>query len=209
MIKSEINTRTTSEIGIIKILILGDSGAGKTSLMLRYSNNKFEKNYINTLGVEFKSKVVTIDGENILVQIWDTAGQQQFHNITRTYYRRASAIILAYDSTSVTSFNGIKTWVKVISAETDTKIPMVLVATKCDSNKVISLSMGNELADELKLKIFETSSALDMNVKEVFEYLIARVMKKSMVRYSQEGLSLSGLHSNAASSNFKEKKKCC
>jgi len=144
-----------------------------------------------------------------LVQIWDTAGQEHFRNITRTYYKRASAIVLAYDSTSITSFNGIKNWVKSISAEVERKIPIVLVATKCDSDKIISVNMGNELAAELQLKIFETSSALDLNVKEVFEYLIDKVLKKNMIRYSQEGLSLSGSHNKSAASDLKGKKKCC
>ena len=205
-------SRNTDEIITIKFLILGDRAVGKTSLMARYINNDFNKSYMSTLGIEFKSKIVQANGENFCVQIWDSAGQEKFRSITRTYYRRASGIILAYDSTSSSSFDNIRDWVRQINSEVEAKVPMVLVATKCDADKKISLAAGKALAKELDLMLFETSSLLSTGVQELFAYLIELTAKTSIARYSHSASSVKLVISKAKSETKQgavKKKKCC
>ena len=163
--------------GLIKILILGDMGVGKTSLMLRYVDDQFSERHMPTIGVEFRSKTVWINNENILVQIWDTAGQERYRNLTKTYYKNASGIILACDCTKTDSVSNINFWIKQITNEIELNIPVVLALTKCDSNKCqVLISQAKIFAKEFNLGFFETSSKMDLNITKPFSYIIDQVI---------------------------------
>ncbi|OMJ66296.1 hypothetical protein SteCoe_36903 [Stentor coeruleus] len=189
---------------IIKILILGDHAVGKTSLMLRFINDHFSENHLNTLGIDFKAKNIKHKEHDFQLQIWDSAGQERFKNITRTYYRRSSAIIIAFDSTSVKSFENVQNWIADISTEVDNKVPLAIAATKCDIECPENVIKGKNLAKEIRLKYFKTSSKIDKNIQELFWYLIRESIRLKTIDYGS-------IHSlMLRSDTIKSKKhKCC
>ncbi len=99
----------------VKIVIVGDSGVGKTNILYRFCDNEFKTTYVSTVGVDFKNKIIQVDGQKIRLQIWDTAGQERFKNINQTYFKGAMGIILAYSITDPQSFNSLETWIKQIN----------------------------------------------------------------------------------------------
>ncbi|OMJ95699.1 hypothetical protein SteCoe_759 [Stentor coeruleus] len=189
---------------IIKILILGDQAVGKTSLMLRFISDNFIENHLNTLGIDFKTKNIKHKEHDYQLQIWDSAGQERFKNITRTYYKKASAIIIAFDSTSIKSFEDVQNWIQNISNEVGNKIPLAIAATKCDIEYPENVIKGKNFAKERKLKYFKTSSKIDRNVKEMFWYLIEESIKLKTIDYGST-------HSLVLRSGTKKirKSKCC
>ncbi|XP_056275538.1 ras-related protein Rab-35b isoform X2 [Pseudoliparis swirei] len=104
---------------LFKLLIIGDSGVGKSSLLLRFADNTFSGSYITTIGVDFKIRTVEINGEKVKLQIWDTAGQERFRTITSTYYRGTHGVIVVYDVTSAESFVNVKRWLHEINQNCD------------------------------------------------------------------------------------------
>jgi len=120
---------------LFKLLIIGDAGVGKSSLLLRFADNTFTSAYINTIGVDFKIRTVNIDGMTIKLQIWDTAGQERFRTITATYYRGTHGVIVVYDVTEKESFENVRRWMAEIDNNCDTQqnpVNRVLVGNKCD-----------------------------------------------------------------------------
>ena len=162
---------------LIKLIIIGDAGVGKTCFLLRFSDNSFTTSHISTIGMDFKIKTLNIDGKNIKLQIWDTAGQERFRTITQTYYKGAMGIILAYDCTDEKSFGNIRNWVKQIEQHANQNVVKLLVANKADrDDRIIDAGQGQELADEYGMSFFETSAKTGMNVQEAF-YKIAQEIK--------------------------------
>uniref|UniRef100_A0A3Q2QRZ1 Si:dkey-16l2.16 n=1 Tax=Fundulus heteroclitus TaxID=8078 RepID=A0A3Q2QRZ1_FUNHE len=104
---------------LFKLLIIGDSNVGKSSLLLRFADNSFSGSYITTIGVDFKIRTVDIEGERVKLQIWDTAGQERFRTITSTYYRNTHGVIIVYDVTNAESFVNVKRWLNEISDNCD------------------------------------------------------------------------------------------
>ena len=105
-----------------KILLIGDSGAGKSSILQRFSDDCFAATFITTIGVDFRIKTIDIRGDRIKLQIWDTAGQERFHTITTSYYRGAMGIMLVYDITNAKSFDNIAKWLRTIQVILNYKI---------------------------------------------------------------------------------------
>ncbi|OMJ72844.1 hypothetical protein SteCoe_28613 [Stentor coeruleus] len=196
-------TNRSTDFPIVKVLILGDQAIGKTSLMLRFTDDNFNDNYFNTLGIDFKSKSIIYKGREYLLQIWDSAGQEQFKNITRTYYKKSSAIIVAFDSTRSDSFDNVRTWITNITVEIEDKIPIVIVATKCDiegSND--NIKKGKFLAKELRLSYFKTSSKMNINIEKLFVHLVEVAFKSRTIDYGSNSFLKSQLNAN-------RKKNCC
>lgn len=120
------------EAFLAKVVIIGDSGVGKTNLMTKYCEGVFKESYVATIGVDFKLKDVEVDDLTVKLQVWDTAGQERFRNITQAYFKGAKAIILAYDITHADSFQNLNSWTKQIETVTAEGVVKMLVATKCD-----------------------------------------------------------------------------
>jgi len=110
----------------IKLLMIGDSAVGKTSLLLRYANDTFSSTFITTIGIDFKIKTVHLSGKKVKLQIWDTAGQEQFRTITRSYFRGAQGIVLVYDITDRRTFNSVRSWMAQITDHADQQVNKVL-----------------------------------------------------------------------------------
>ncbi|CAB9527816.1 Ras-related protein Rab [Seminavis robusta] len=166
----------------IKLLMIGDSGVGKTCLLLRYANDSFSPTFITTIGIDFKIKNVDIDGTRIKLQIWDTAGQERFRTITTSYFRGAQGILLVYDVTDRRSFESIRNWISQIQQHADVHVNKILVGNKCDmtDEKVVSTEEGEKLANEFGIQFWECSAKNNINVDESF-IGIGRAVKDRLV----------------------------
>jgi len=164
---------------LFKLLLIGDTAVGKSSLLLRFTEDTFNPSFISTIGIDFKVKTVDIDGKRVKLQVWDTAGQERFRTITTAYYRTAQGIILTYDVTNAESFGNLKMWAKAIDQHAAKSVNRILVGNKCDlaDKRVIETSKGQELAAEFGIKFFETSAKNSIQVDDAFMSL-ARDIKK-------------------------------
>merc|ERR1711865_208995 len=166
---------------LFKLLLIGDSGVGKSCLLLRFADDTYAESYISTIGVDFKIKTVSLDGQTIKLQIWDTAGQERFRTITSSYYRGAHGIIVVYDVTELDTFHAVERWMTEIERFAGPDVNKMLVGNKCDmvSKKVVDLATAQEFADQHKLHFFETSAKDNQNVEKAFLDL-TRLIKSSM-----------------------------
>jgi len=164
---------------LFKLLLIGDTSVGKSSLLLRFTEDTFNSTFISTIGIDFKVKTVDIDGERVKLQVWDTAGQERFRTITTAYYRTAQGIILTYDVTNPDSFANLKMWAKAIDQHAAKNVYRILVGNKCDlvDKRQISIEKGRELANEFGIPFFETSAKDATSVEEAF-LTLARDIKK-------------------------------
>merc|ERR1712100_792056 len=134
---------------LFKLLLIGDSGVGKSCLLLRFADDTYTDSYISTIGVDFKIRTIELDGKTIKLQIWDTAGQERFRTITSSYYRGAHGIIVVFDVTDQESFENVKHWLQEIDKYANEGVMKLLVGNKSDlqSKKVVSYDEAKELAD--------------------------------------------------------------
>mmetsp|Transcript_7641 Transcript_7641/g.15209 ORF Transcript_7641/g.15209 Transcript_7641/m.15209 type:complete len:202 (+) Transcript_7641:492-1097(+) len=167
----------------IKLLMIGDSGVGKTCLLLRYANDSFSPTFITTIGIDFKIKNVEIDQKRVKLQIWDTAGQERFRTITTSYFRGAQGILLVYDVTDRRSFESIRNWIAQIQQHADVHVNKILVGNKCDmtEEKAVSTAEGQALASEYGIGFFEASAKNDIMVEQSF-ISIAGAVKDRLIR---------------------------
>ena len=156
---------------LTKTIIIGDSGVGKTCMLLRFSEDYFPTSLVQTTGIDFKIKTVRVCDKNVKMQLWDTAGQERFRIITQTYYRSVSAIVLVYDCTDLASFKNVRAWMMQIKANATKDAVVILVANKIDSpNAEVLPEEAQELADEYGIPFFQTSAKTGEGVDEVFMY---------------------------------------
>lgn len=164
---------------MFKILIIGNSGVGKTSLLFRYADNSFTDDFTSTVGIDFKVKTVFRQNKRVKLQIWDTAGQERYRTITTAYYRGSLGFILMYDVTNPESFNAVQDWSTQIRTYSWENVQVVLVGNKCDkAERAISTEKGQQLASQMGLDHFETSAKENTNVKHVFEHLVEIICVK-------------------------------
>jgi len=195
----------------IKLLMIGDSGVGKTCLLLRYANDSFSPTFITTIGIDFKIKNIQLDGKRIKLQIWDTAGQERFRTITTSYFRGAQGILLVYDVTDRNSFTSIRNWVAQIQMHADVNVNKILIGNKCDvpaDQRAISFEEGQNLAKEYNIHFFETSAKQDLNVEAAF-VKIATDVKNRLIADGSSGPSSGGFKATGGGANTGPKKGCC
>ena len=166
-----------------KILTIGESGVGKTCVLRRFVENKFLKNHLATIGIDFKTKTLNINNQEIKLKIWDTAGQERFRNITTQYYKGADGIVLVYDVTDEASYEKIRDWMEQILSNTQQdEIGLVLLGNKCDMEpRNVTEEQGNKMAGELGINYFETSALNGNGINEAFESLTKDIMKRKGV----------------------------
>uniref|UniRef100_A0A0D9VJ01 GTP-binding protein n=4 Tax=Oryzinae TaxID=1648021 RepID=A0A0D9VJ01_9ORYZ len=162
---------------LFKLLLIGDSGVGKSCLLLRFADDSYLDSYISTIGVDFKIRTVEQDGKTIKLQIWDTAGQERFRTITSSYYRGAHGIIIVYDVTDQESFNNVKQWLNEIDRYASDNVNKLLVGNKSDltANKVVSSETAKAFADEMGIPFMETSAKNATNVEQAFMAMAASI----------------------------------
>lgn len=180
-------TKSASYDYLIKLLLIGDSGVGKSCVLLRFSDDSFTPSFITTIGIDFKIRTIELDGKRIKLQIWDTAGQERFRTITTAYYRGAMGILLVYDVTDERSYNNIRNWIRNIEQHASEGVDRILIGNKCDMNdkKVITTEQGQALADEFGIRFVETSAKSNIGVEEAF-FALARDIKKRIIDHATE-----------------------
>ena len=190
---------------LFKVLLLGDSGVGKTSLILRYTDETFNSKLVNSIGVDFKMKKKEIDGKVIKVQIWDTAGHERFRAITYSYYRGVNAIIIVFDLTEDKSFLSIRDWLKQIDKYASKNVFKFLVGNKSDlqHKRLVSFEDAKKFADELNIPYFETSAKERININELFDSSIKSFLLNSTVFGGDKNIKLNTDVTNA------DKVGCC
>ena len=176
---------------LFKLLVIGDTGVGKTCIILRYVDNHFSKNMLSTIGVDFKTKTIRLRQRQIKLQIWDTAGHERFRTITNAFYRGAMGIVLAYDVTNEKSFNNIAQWMKNISDQcTGSDDPVrVIVGNKCDLAGVVERERAEELATRYRCRFFETSAQSGRNIDEAFTYLTEAILDREAMTLEKKRMA--------------------
>jgi len=201
-------SRQASYDFLIKLLMIGDSGVGKSCLLLRFSDDSFTTSFITTIGIDFKIKTIELDDKRIKLQIWDTAGQERFRTITTAYYRGAMGILLVYDITDDQSFLNIRNWIRNIEQHAAEHVNKILIGNKCDIEKsrAVTAERGQLLADEYEIKFFETSAKNDIHVKEAFTSIAQDIKNRLMNENATNSTQNVNLQAN---SGGKPNKKCC
>jgi len=155
---------------LFKYIIIGDTGVGKTALLFQFTEGRFQPVHDLTIGVEFGAKTIDVDSKQIKLQIWDTAGQESFRSITRSYYREAAVALLVYDVTRRETFSHLKSWLEETRQNANAQTTIFLLGNKTDlsEKRQVSTQEGKEFAQEHKLHFMETSAKSGANVKSVF-----------------------------------------
>ena len=201
------NIANTQKLSIegnsIKLLLLGDTSVGKSSFINRYFKNFFQEEFLSTIGLDSQSKIIKIFDENYKLTIWDTVGQERFRSITRNYYKNADGVFLIYDVNDSENYDNITKWVNDIkenNTSVDNKITIFLLGNKIDLNqRKIDYARAEQMAKTLKVKYFEISCKLNININEVVNRMVLDVYQKSN---NPKGQSLE-------SNKKKENSGCC
>ena len=153
-----------------KIMVLGESKVGKTSLIKRFTKDQFGGVYLTTVGMDFQDKIIEIEDKKIRLQVWDTAGQERFRNVTKSYFQSSHGLLVVYDITDKESFEKINFWMKNIKENAPENAKLILVGNKCDlaNERQVSYEEGEKKASDYNIKFFESSAKEGTNVKEFF-----------------------------------------
>nr|ACO10527.1 Ras-related protein Rab-10 [Caligus rogercresseyi] len=166
---------------LFKLLLIGDSGVGKTCILFRFSEDTFNTTFISTIGIDFKIKTFELRGKKIKLQIWDTAGQERFHTITTSYYRNAMGIMLVYDVTNPKSFDNIAKWLQNIQEHAAEEVDKMILGNKCDmeDKRVISKEKGEAISREYGIRFLETSAKTNVNIERAFMDLAESILERT------------------------------
>jgi small GTP-binding protein len=169
----------------VKLIVIGDSTVGKTQMMLRFTDDTFSATALSTIGVDFKSKDVQIEGVAYRIQIWDTAGQERFRNITEAYYRKAHGIAIVFDVSQAGTFENVPSWFDSVANKCEaTAVPVVLIGNKCDLEPQITYEQGVEAANKHNVPFYHTSAKTGDGIEEAFMDLATRVARANEAKNS-------------------------
>jgi Ras-related protein Rab-2A len=198
---------------LFKYIIIGDTGVGKSCLLLQFTDKRFQPVHDLTIGVEFGARLITIDNHQIKLQIWDTAGQESFRSITRSYYRDAAGALLVYDITRRESFNHLSRWLEEARQNGNPNMTIMLIGNKSDleHRRAVSTKEGEIFAQENGLVFLETSAKSSANVETAFIKTAENIyekIKEGVYDPSREG---NGVKLGVMANNAKPAKKsgCC
>jgi len=193
---------------LFKLLLIGDSGVGKSCLLLRFADKTYTDSYISTIGVDFKIRTIELEGKTIKLQIWDTAGQERFRTITSSYYRGAHGIIVVYDVTDKETFDHVKQWLNEIERYASAEVQKLLVGNKCDlvSKKDVQFEVAKAYAEKLEIPFLETSAKAATRVEDAF-LLMAKEIKNTIAVQTTGGTPPVQFSGNANS--IQGKGGCC
>ena len=203
---------------IFKIVIVGDSGVGKTNLITRYLKNDFKPETKATIGVEFSDKKYIYKNKTIKVQIWDTAGQERYRSLTSMYYKGAKGAIFVYDISSKNSFENIDKWLIEMKKTADENIKIILIGNKCDliDKREVKEDDGKIKAKDLNVPFMETSALNCINVEKAFNFLIEEIANFDIgieddfdFEEIKDGKNVNNINLNNNEKNNEKKKKCC
>ena len=188
-----------------KIMVLGESKVGKTSLIKRFTKDQFGGVYLTTVGMDFQDKIIEIEDKKIRLQVWDTAGQERFRNVTKSYFQSSHGLLVVYDITDKESFEKINFWMKNIKENAPENAKLILVGNKCDlaNERQVSYEEGEKKASNYNIKFFESSAKDGTNVKEFFFYLANEIYQDEKVKGKDNKKTVQ------LDSKKKGKKGCC
>ncbi|KAF8391207.1 hypothetical protein HHK36_023509 [Tetracentron sinense] len=177
---------------LFKVVLIGDSGVGKSNLLSRFTRNEFSLESKSTIGVEFATRSLNVDGKVIKAQIWDTAGQERYRAITSAYYRGAVGALLVYDVTRHSTFASVERWLKELRDHTDPNIVVMLIGNKSDLRHLVAVSTedGKSFAERESLYFMETSALEATNVDKAFAEVLTqiyRIVSKKAVETGEDG----------------------
>ena len=167
---------------IFKLVLIGDTCVGKSCILVRFSDDIFNDNYVTTIGVDFRFKTMVIKNKVAKIQIWDTAGQERYRSITTAYYRGAAAIIICCDCTNKESFNNVKNWIEEIAKYTDENtVDKIVFMNKCDlsDERTIKKDEIEKFEKENGIKVLEVSAKTGEGIDNAFEYIISKLIDKN------------------------------
>jgi len=204
---------------LLKYIIIGDTGVGKSCLLLQFTDKRFQPVHDLTIGVEFGARMITIDQSQVKLQIWDTAGQESFRSITRSYYRGSAGALLVYDITRRETFNHLTTWLEDAKQHGNNNMTIMLIGNKSDldQKRAVSYEEGEKFANENGLTFLETSAKTAKNVEQAF-ISSARVIYDKIQRgefdISNEAFGIKlgkkgGEHGTQAENNNQQNGGCC
>ncbi|GAU87233.1 hypothetical protein RvY_00116 [Ramazzottius varieornatus] len=174
---------------LVKLLLIGDSGVGKSCLLLRFADDAYNESYISTIGVDFKIRTIKLEDKTIKMQIWDTAGQERFRTIVSSYYRGAHGIIVVYDVTESLTFQNIRHWFDEIDRYAYENVNKLIVGNKSDlfTRRTVDFQVAKDLTDTLRVPYIETSAKASTNVEEAF-ILMAKEIERRVCSHQTDGL---------------------
>jgi Ras-related protein Rab-1A len=177
---------------LFKILLIGDSGVGKSSLLYRYCDDKFDNTYISTIGVDFKFKTIEHNDKIYKFQIWDTAGQERFRSVTSSYYRGAYSIILVYDITDKDSFLNLSKWIEEVNHHGVPGTEITIVGNKIDCNIYRQVQSEDvvRFAKDNGCKCFETSAKTGFQVETIFKSLLPTLITNDDLKNEQKNINI-------------------
>jgi len=186
------NDNMTDNDYLFKIVLIGDSGVGKSNLLSRFTHNEFSISTRSTIGVEFFTKSLIINKSEIHAQIWDTAGQERYRAITSAYYRKAAGALIVYDITRRVTFENIPRWLKELRTYSDKNISIILVGNKSDlkNKRVVQIEEAQQFATKNNLSFIETSAMDSSNVENAFNCIITEIYDGVGKKLSGEGIAI-------------------
>ena len=190
----------------IKLMVLGDSNVGKSSILTKYCKNQFFTKYITTIGIDFQTKYLNINNKKIKVQIWDTAGQERYRVVTKNYFNTSNGFIIIYDITDRGSFNNINNWMEQIESFIGKEVKCILFGNKNDleNKRDVQIEEGKELAKKYNCPFFETSAKEGNNIEEGFKEIIMEIIKGNKNSKANRNNSII-----LKSKKTKQKSNCC
>ena len=211
---------------LLKYIIVGDPSVGKSNILMKFAHNKFIEDYQATTGVEFGAKNIEIKDQIYRIQIWDTAGQENFRSITRAYYKNCVCAMVVYDITNSNSFQHIQNWIEEIQEQSPKTVLIILIGNKIDleEKRVISYDEGNEFAIKNGIFFYETSAKTGVGIEDVFLKSVQEISKKIKGNYYDLTSEICGIRRGKTSSNIlgdiddinnelknqkKKERKCC
>ncbi|GLT47561.1 hypothetical protein SLA2020_229800 [Shorea laevis] len=202
---------------LFKVVLIGDSGVGKSNLLSRFTRNEFCLESKSTIGVEFATRTLQVEGRTIKAQIWDTAGQERYRAITSAYYRGALGALLVYDVTKPTTFENVSRWLKELRDHADSNIVIMLIGNKTDLKhlRAVATEDAQSYAEREGLSFIETSALEAVNVEKAFQMILSEIYRKiSKKSLSSEEPAAASIKEGktinvAAASEANAKKACC
>lgn len=203
---------------LFKVVLIGDSGVGKSNLLSRFTRNEFCLDSKSTIGVEFATRTIQIDGRTVKAQIWDTAGQERYRAITSAYYRGALGALLVYDITKNSTFDNLKRWLRELRDHADSNIVLLLAGNKSDLNHLreVSADDAQAFAEKEGLSFIETSAMESSNVEKAFNSILTEVysiVSKKSLSAEEERCTWpdqgTPIKIGGAGLSVKKKKSCC
>ena len=208
----DIENGTKKENFKFKILLVGDSGVGKTCLFNRFTDGSFNETKA-TVGAGFTFKTYEVKNDIIIFEIWDTAGQERYKSVTSGYYKGSKGVLIVYDITKLDTFEKIEQWLSEVKEKAGNEIKVVLVGNKLDleDRREVSLDQSAEKASILNCPLMETSALDNTNVEKAFKELLIEIYKDIKKSPELEGgdKKLSGGKSLETEKKSKKDKKCC